>query len=82
VLGRSRQDHPVGQPPRPLADPAAPSSKELTMKRAWTILFIMFLIGVFLTVGGQPTEPLAQSIGEGVEGGLSFLGDVFRALTN
>lgn len=52
------------------------------MKRAWTILFIMFLIGVFLTVGGQPTEPLAQSIGEGVEGGLSFLGDVFRALTN
>lgn len=51
------------------------------MKKFYTAILILFLFGMFMTVGGQDAEPLGRAIGNGVEGGLSFLGSIWDAVT-
>lgn len=51
------------------------------MKKFWTFIAVLFLVGMFLTASGQPTEPLGQAIGNGIEGGFDFLASIWDSIT-
>jgi hypothetical protein len=52
------------------------------MKKVYAGIAILFLIGMFLTTGNQDTDVLAETIGDGIEGGLDFLGTIVRSITD
>ena len=52
------------------------------MKKVYLGIAILFLIGMFLSASNQDTDVLAETIGDGIEGGLDFLGTIVRSITD